>query len=84
MSSWRLRRASGAVLHIGLEKRNKQKLRGWKRVKAWCRNTRDQIKGQHKFVRIFFHKYDIGEDPSNKPTGAQKATVVFSIICFRM
>eukprot|EP00966_Prymnesium_polylepis_P261948 6051155-Prymnesium_polylepis.2 len=29
-------------------------------------------------------KYDIGEDPSNKPTGAQKATVGAAIILFRM
>eukprot|EP00966_Prymnesium_polylepis_P287542 6641089-Prymnesium_polylepis.1 len=29
-------------------------------------------------------QYDIGEDPSNRPTGAQKATVFFSIILFRM
>ena len=38
-----------------------------------------QIKGQHKLFRIFFMRFDIGEDPSNKPTGAQKATTNFRI-----
>ena len=60
------------------------KLHGWKRVRAWLSATKAQIKGQHKLIRIFYMKYDIGEDPSNKPTGAQKATVIFAIVLMRM
>jgi hypothetical protein len=70
---------------VAEELRNRVKLVGWRaKTKAWLKKTGNQIKAQHKLLRIFFVKFDVGEDPANKPTGAQKATVIMSIIMFRM
>ncbi|KAL3921218.1 MAG: hypothetical protein SGPRY_004979 [Prymnesium sp.] len=53
-------------------------------AKAFMIRTWVQIKGQHKLVRIFFLTFDIGEDPSNRLSGAQKATVLVCIILLRL
>jgi hypothetical protein len=67
------------------EMQNRVQLVGWRaKTKAWLKKTGNQIKAQHKLIRTFFVKFDVGEDPANKPTGAQKATVIMSIIMFRM
>ncbi|KAL3905746.1 MAG: hypothetical protein SGPRY_010809, partial [Prymnesium sp.] len=42
------------------------------------------LKSQHKLFRIFFLTFDIGEDPYNRLSGAQKATVLVCIILLRL
>lgn len=43
-----------------------------------------QVRAQHKLVRIFFHQYELGEDPAKIPTGAQKTTTLAIILQFKM
>ena len=43
-----------------------------------------QIRGQHKLVRVFYHQYELGEDPAKIPTGAQKATGLAILIQMKM
>ncbi|KAL3920914.1 MAG: hypothetical protein SGPRY_005082, partial [Prymnesium sp.] len=53
-------------------------------VKAFVSRTWLHLKSQHKLVRIFFLTFDIGEDPSNRLSGAQKATVLVCIVLLRL
>ena len=42
---------------------------------TWRNTTWNQLKAQHKLLRVFYQKYELGEDPLRLHTGAQKATV---------
>ena len=37
---------------------------------SWCANTANQMKAQHKMLRVFFHKFDLFAEPGTAPTGA--------------
>ena len=51
---------------------------------SWRRRTWQQVKQQHKLLRIFFPKFEVGQDPKMIHTGAQKVTIVVSIILLKL
>ena len=57
---------------------------GTKKAPGFFKRLRAQLRAQHKLVRIFFHQYELGEDPSKIPTGAQKATVLALLVVGKM
>ena len=69
-------------LRIAMAGVTKQPKLTWRQ---WSKRTWGQLKGQHKFFRCFFIRYDATlQDPSAAPTGAQKWTVLFFIIIAKM
>ncbi|KAL3922576.1 MAG: hypothetical protein SGPRY_004513, partial [Prymnesium sp.] len=65
----------------GLSNQSRSRLEA---MKAFVSRTWLLLKSQHKLIRIFFLTFDIGEDPSNRLSGAQKATVLVCIILLRL
>ena len=51
---------------------------------SFWKRTWSQIRAQHKLVRVFFHKYELGDDPAKLPTGAQKITVLATLVVMKM
>jgi hypothetical protein len=51
---------------------------------TWRQRTWAQLKAQHKLLRVFFQKYELGEDPLRLHTGAQKATVLYCLILIKL
>ena len=64
--------------------REQHALRAPHKKPSWFRKTWNQLKGQHKFLRVFFQKYDLGEDPFRLHTGAQKLTVLWIVVLMKM
>ena len=62
---------------------HKHRIAGGKKA-SFLKRLKGQLRGQHKLYRIFFHHYELGEDPAKIPTGAQKATVLAILIQFKM
>ena len=54
----------------------------WRR--SWRAKTWVQLKQQHKVLRCFFVRFQLGENPDLFLTGAQKSTVLISIILLKM
>ena len=48
------------------------------RKKTW-----NQLKGQHKLLRVFYQRFELGEDPF-RHTGQQKLTVLYQLILMKM
>ena len=49
------------------------------RKKTW-----NQLKGQHKLLRVFYQRFKLGEDPFRLHTGQQKLTVLYQLILMKM
>ena len=49
-----------------------------------CGYRWNQMRAQHKLLRVFYHQYQLGEDPATTPTGAQKVTVLATMVLFKM
>ena len=65
--------------------REQHKLRQAAKAPAtWRKRTWNQMKAQHKLLRVFYQKYELGEDPMALHTGAQKATVLYCLIMVKL
>ena len=73
--------------------RNAHKFQFWRaqhnatmklRRQPWLMRTWFQFKTQHKLLRCFYFKFQVGQDPAALHTGAQKATVLASILLLKM
>ena len=54
----------------------------WQR--GWRAETLVQLKQQHKVLRCFFVRFKLGDNPDLFLTGAQKSTVLISIVLLKM
>ena len=59
-------------------------MRATQKKTTWKRKTWTQLKAQHKLLRVFYQKFELGEDPIRLHTGAQKLTVLWLIILVKM
>ena len=55
-----------------------------KKKPTFRKRTWTQMKGQHKLLRVFYQKYELGQDPISLHTGAQKLTVLWIIVFMKM
>jgi hypothetical protein len=64
--------------------RAQHKLRTLPKKPNFRQRTWTQLKGQHKLLRVFYMKFEVGQDPVALHTGAQKATVLYCLVLTKL